>query len=173
MDASQRAALEATLADAVNKRDELNVVINYLSAQLGQPPPSGGSPGGGGLPVTSATQPGSGTTPVGAVAEGEFYGTSATKATATLMERMGRNRPLKTGEIYAAIKKGGVQIKNQDGLYRALHRDDRFQRVGSSLWGLSAWYPKPPKEVKVEQLHPGEVKAALDGESEKPENEAS
>lgn len=148
MDASQKAAAEAMLADAIRNRDELNVVIRFLSAQLGKPAPSGGGPGGGLNSDASSTPAAPGAPPVTLVGEGEFHGQSAPKATIELLNRVGRTRPLKTGEIYVAIKRGGVQIKNQDGLYRALHRDGRFRKVGVSLWGLEAWYPPRPKGAK-------------------------
>jgi uncharacterized coiled-coil protein SlyX len=135
MDVTRHEALEAELAEAQRERERLDVVITYLSERLGTvPPPT--------TPDSPAQKPpGSPTAhPMSVVSEGEFFGMSAPKAAIVLMDRIGRSRPLKTDEIFTAVKRGGVSIGNSGSLYRSLFRDPRFHKVGRGLWGLSKWY---------------------------------
>ena len=141
MDEARRAVLAAELDEAVRERERLDTVIEYLSSRLGVGPPAtpeGDGGGGGGVDVPPISPDAD---PAAVVREGEFFGLSGPKATKVLMEKFGRERPLKTEEIFHAITKGGVKVQSQQGLYRSLFRDPKFTKVGTSLWGLSAWYP--------------------------------
>ena len=142
MDDASRQALEQELREAMNSRQELDIVIAYLSRRLGvavaeavlPPAPSG-------PPASDPSVPAPGD-PSTSVAVGEFIGMSGPKAAAVVLKRMGR-RPLKTPDIFRAIQKGGVNnIKDPPTLWRSLVRDKKFTRVGKGLWGLSVWYPQ-------------------------------
>jgi hypothetical protein len=109
--------------------------------------------------------------PVTGVREGQFYGMSGPKASKALLRLVGRDRPLKTQEIFDAIRKGGVtQIQNANTLYRSLTRDPELHNVGRGRWGLTEWYPNarrkagaapddgagPESQSAAEQDSPGE-----------------
>ena len=126
---------------------------DYLRDELGQPPlppldavfdgtaEMGGSGSGGGsiIPNPNADV-------MDLVNDGEFASRSSTKAAEMLLQKVGRTRPLKLGEIYKAIKKGGVKIGAQQGLHRSLTRSKVFCRPGRGLWALSEWYT--PAELR-------------------------
>lgn len=65
--------------------------------------------------------------------EGEFFATSASKAARILLERVGREHPLKTDDLFRAVVKGGVKMATASTLYRSLTRDDDFIRVGRGV----------------------------------------
>jgi hypothetical protein len=144
MDETQREALNALFDAKVKERDQLNGFLGILARELGRPVPNG--PGdethreaSGAL--SSAALHGD---PAAAVREGQYFGLSAPKAAKALLERFGRERPMKTDEIFAAITKGGVKIGSAATLYRSLSRDKTFFRVGrrrAGRWGLAEWYP--------------------------------
>jgi hypothetical protein len=134
LDEIQRRALQREFDEALKGRAELDAVLKYLGSRLGIEVPSGADePKAAAAPLTG--------NPVDAVNPGQFFGMSATKATRSLLEKVGRDRPLKTAEIYQAITKGGVVLKDREVLAKSLKRDKRFHRVGRGLWGLAAWYP--------------------------------
>jgi hypothetical protein len=147
MDETRREALEAELADLIAERQKIDSLISYLSARLGVT-----------APEQSQSMVGAGATPTSADAEptdlvnpGEFYGFSAPKAARTVLERIGRTRPLSTRVLLAAIRKGGVKLGGKSpegGLYRSLDRDDTFMRVGRGIWGLTEWYPARSRKTK-------------------------
>lgn len=146
MDANTRSALKAELDAAVKERERLDVVIGYISDRLGIPAPTGsGTDSGETQPPVNLQG-----APADAVNAGQFFNTSAPKAARQVLEIFGKDRPLKTDELYEAVIKGGVQIKSAGVLYRSLVRDDAFYKVGRSLWGLSEWYPGA-KRGKAEQ----------------------
>ncbi len=146
MDDTRRAALKAELEAALDQRAELDVVIKYLRDRLGLPDDADTARVE--VPAESAPQ---GLEPEAAVTPGEFFGMSGPAAARMLLERFGRTRPLKTEQIFSAIKKGGVKIQSSQGLYRSLFRDPRFTRVSKSTWGLAEWYPDPPRKRGSEQ----------------------
>ncbi len=128
-----RTALEA----AVRERDELNVLITHLARRAGVAVPTEGPMSAG-----RVSAPAPDADPSALVADGEFFGQSATKATKALLAKLGRTRPLKTAEIFTAIMKGGVKIANTETLYKSLARSDEFLRVAKGTWGLAEWYPE-------------------------------
>jgi hypothetical protein len=132
-----REGWQAVLDSALEERAELDSVIAYASRQLGIEAPQGpmADEGGNGGSVNLTGEPSA------SVVEGQFVGMSGPKAAKALLERFGRSRPMKTDEIYAAVKKGGVNIGSSAALYRSLTRDDAFFKVARGRWGLSEWYP--------------------------------
>lgn len=145
MDESTRETLKRELEEAVRQKARLDVVIQYLQGRMGITAESESE--------TDRDKPqsvGAGVDPIAAVTASEFYGLSAPKATRELLNRMGRTRPLKTDDIFKAIKKGGVDISSKEVLYRSLTRDGSFHKVGRSIWGLAAWYPNAVRRSKRE-----------------------
>ncbi len=136
---SERAPFKAALDAAVQKRQELDVLIAQLASFAGVPVPEGvaASAADSGAQLAAPD-----TDPSALVADGEFYGKSATKATRALLSKLGRTRPLKTTEIFEAITKGGVRIQDTDVLYKSLARSKDFLRVAKGTWGLAEWYPE-------------------------------
>lgn len=155
---SERSAFKTALEVAVRERDELNVLIEQLARRAGVPVPEGGAAS------SSSSTPAAGpdADPASLVADGEFYGQSATKATKALLGKLGRTRPLKTPEIYDAIKKGGVAIKDTEVLYKSLARSEDFLRVAKGTWGLAEWYP--------ERVRKNARREALEDEGDSSEN---
>src|SRR5205823_11743213 len=100
MDEHREKALRAEIAAAIRKREQLEVVIAYLSEQLGMA-----------VPAKEEEQPARQTggseirDPSSVVNDAEFYGYGSPKAARVVLERVGRSRPLKTSEILAAIQK--------------------------------------------------------------------
>lgn len=159
-DDSRLVVLRHELDEAIRKRQQLDVVIEYLQTQLGDDPgdiPGFQTP----RPARQSGTPEPGKHPSALVNPGEFYGKTSTTAAKAVLDRVGRTRPLTTGEIYEAIKKGGVDIQDQQVLYRSLFRSSQFIKVAKSTWGLAAWYP----ESKVKAAR---EKAALEGPGEEP-----
>lgn len=79
------------------------------------------------------------------VYDNEFYGKSMPKAAETVLLRWsppGHTRPLKTKQLLAALRKGGLAVTDARSLYRALYGASKFHPVGGGLWGLRAWYPE-------------------------------
>lgn len=140
MDEQERQVLQAKLAKVDREWERLGVVRDYLRSELGLVDDD--DSGSAAAPPVSERASGGDLT----VNAGEFFATSATKAAKVLLERSGRQKPLKTGEIYEAITKGGVKLASEGVLYRSLTRDDDFIKVGRGVWGLSAWYPNAPRK---------------------------
>lgn len=138
MDDLERKILTDRLTSVDAELDRLTIVAQYLRDVLGievSAPTAG----------VEATPPGRADDPVSLVNEGEFFATSAPKAARILLERVGRQHPLKTDDLFRAVTKGGVKIATASTLYRSLTRDDDFTRVGRGVWGLAAWYPNARK----------------------------
>ena len=156
MNQREREAWRIVLDGALRDRAELDATISHARRVLGlQDEDNGGEasePAAGPLDV--------GTDPVASTREGEFFGMSGPQATEALMRKFGRSRPLKTDEIFNAIRKGGVQIQSKEGLYRTLTRDADFHRVGRGTWGLSEWYPGRSRRRRGDEA---EDSSALNG----------
>ncbi len=133
----ERQAFLTALEAAVRERSELDALIEALARRAGVPVPEGSTSSSSGHSAPAAPD----ADPASLVADGEFFGQSATKAARAVLERLGRTRPLKTPEIYEAITKGGVKIKDMEVLYKSLQRSQVFLRVAKGTWGLSEWYP--------------------------------
>lgn len=145
----ERQAFQTALEAAVRERDELNVLIEHLARRAGVQVPDGVSTEAGGSSPLARPD----ADPSSLVADGEFYGQSATKASKALLGKLGRTRPLKTPEIYDAVIKGGVKIKDMEVLYKSLARSDDFLRVQKGTWGLAEWYPdRVRKNARKEAL---------------------
>jgi hypothetical protein len=143
MDEIQRQALNALFEAKLEERERLDTFLSVLGAELGRDVPSG--PSNDASAVNGATRSvDMQALPAASVGEGQYFGMSAPKAAKDLLERFGRDRPMKTQEIFDAITKGGVQIGNASTLYRSLSRDTTFFRLGkrkNGRWGLREWYP--------------------------------
>lgn len=172
VDDQERAAIRTTRDKFVADRQKLDMMIAMLSEQLGEPPPGGG----GGLPMGFASSGGGGGggDPVAGTREGEFFGFTSTKAAGEILRKYGsRQRPLKTKQIYDAIRKGGVDISSEEGFYRSLARSRNFRKVARGTWGLSEWYPPVSKKAAdaanvATIADPDEVDDDLDAEEEVP-----
>lgn len=155
-------AMRATLDALVAERDELNVLIAGLAKRLGMEAP------GTGL-STEPTAPLPGGNPVDGTHEAEYFGFPSTKAAGEVLKKFGsRQRPLKTKDLYDAVRKGGVDISGEDALYRSLARSRHFRKVGRGLWGLSEWYP--PRSGKP--ARPEAPNESDDGPVPDPEDDA-
>jgi hypothetical protein len=170
MDETRRAVLEAELGDALRERERLNHVIAYLSGRLGipepandrfglaavgttrsfgtvslpaapPPPPAASLPATPSAPPAPKRQTNGRPDPADLVRENEFFGWATTKAAVDVLRRVGSTRPLTTKELYAALVKGGVKVKDPGTLFRSMYRSERIAHVGKALWGLAEWYP--------------------------------
>jgi len=148
MDETRRKILMKELQDAVRERDQLNVFIELLAVRLGISVSDTGASDATDeiLPTANLSLP-----PAASINEGQFYGFSATRAAKVVLEMFGATRPMKTDELYDAITKGGVKIKDAGVLYRSIVRDDDFMRVGRGIWGLSEWYPTARRSTRPSQ----------------------
>ena len=135
MDAAQRKALKAELETALAERQKLDVVIAYLGGRLGNDEARPPSDAGLDSDLLAKVQ----RTPAESVGKGQFQGKSATKAARQVLGLFGPERPLRTQELFDALAKGGVRVKNANVLHRSLNRDETFCRVERGLWGLSEW----------------------------------
>ena len=140
MDIEAQSFHEATLRRIEAEIAELQAVARYHRRLLGVSEDAAAQ-----SPAKANAPAGSRRDPMAEVSEGEFYGMSGPKATRALLERMGRSHPLKTREIFNAVKKGGVNVSSENVLYRSLFRESgQFHNVGRGVWGLRAWYPNAP-----------------------------
>lgn len=166
MDDAEREAFRLALRRAVADRERAEATISFLTEKLGISLPGSSTelldPGDG--PESSELRD------VGPVhvADSEFYGHSQTQAARAFLERAGRARPQKTAVIVQALRKGGVTVGGKDPegtIYKILRRDKSFHRVGTSLWGLAAWYPNAAlRPAKVADVASSEAPADVDGQ---------
>jgi len=136
-DPTRRAFLEAELAEVETQMANLAGTASYLRQRLGLPDVASSGNGNAEaaplIPLTGDL--------MAMVNPGQFGGMSANKAASDLLRRVGRDRPLSTREIYDAITKGGVTIKDTDVLAKMMKRSGRFHRPVRGRWGLAEWYP--------------------------------
>lgn len=148
MEDQQMQALRAERDAAVAERTKLDVVISYLSARLGEPPPSGG--GMPSQPAGNIAGNGGGGDPVAGTHEGEYLGETSTDAAYKVLTKFGsKQHLLKTKDLFDAVRKGGVQITSEEGFYKSLARSHRFKKVGRGTWGLMEWYPNLTAQKKA------------------------
>lgn len=194
--AALEAELRDALREREQLTQRLNHVIAYLSARLGIPEPANdrfGTPtvngGRSSSPTASPTVPfrppaptpepaplsdptlqqpagGGRPDPADLVREGEFSGLSPMKAAAAVLGRVGSTRPLTTKELYAAVVKGGVRVKDRGALYRSMYRSERIAHVGTALWGLAEWYPDRKPQRDEEQSQDADRAEAGSGEAD-------
>lgn len=150
-----RQALKAEMDKVLEERARLDVVIDYLAGRLGLDADS----------MTRGKRHERHEVPADAIGKGQLEGKSATKAARQVLRMFGPERPLKTQELFDALAKGGVRVKNTNGLHRSLNRDATFRRVERGLWSLAEWYPKPDRERTHPDpagpaQEPGEVEGA-------------
>jgi hypothetical protein len=148
MDEARRQVLMAEREDAIQERarlDEerarLDGFIEYVSMRLGvqvedQQPDAA---------LPSAPPAGQLTNDVlSLVYDQEFFGWTMPKAAAEVLRRWSpepHHRPLKTGELMEALRKGGLTIKESRVLYRSLYTAPRLKLIKGGRWGLAQWYP--------------------------------
>jgi hypothetical protein len=142
MDEARRIALTAELEDAKRERDILDGYIEGLMIRLGvqvedggQPDPGLAAPGVNGQLSNDV---------LSLVWDQEFHGWTMPKAAVEVLRRWSpepHHRPLKTGELLDALRKGGLIIKDSRVLYRSLYTTPRLKNIKGGRWGLAAWYP--------------------------------
>lgn len=137
LDANHRTFLEHELTEVDQQIADLVSARSYLRRRLGLPDAEGetnGQPGPSGSALVGGDL-------MGFVNPGQYGGMSGNNAAAELLEAVGRNRPLTTREIYDAITKGGVKVKDAEVLAKMMKRSGRFHRPVPRRWGLIEWYP--------------------------------
>jgi hypothetical protein len=137
LDSNHRLILEHELAEVDEGIAKLMAARSYLRGRLGLSDAEREGP---------STPANSGVVPAGAdlksiVNPGQYGGMSGVKAARALLEKVGRERPLTTREIYDAITYGGVTLKGTDVLTKVMKRSGRFHRPVPGRWGLAEWYP--------------------------------
>lgn len=142
MDEGRKQVLLAELEDAKAERADLDAFIQVLSARLGIE-----TSGDDHVPVTTPAGPGQlpvSADPLDLVYANEFVGFSFPKAAETVLSRWSpapHQRPLKTTQLVAALRKGGLDVKDSRQVYRALWNATRFHNLKGGAWGFAAWYP--------------------------------
>src|SRR5205807_8464338 len=77
---------------------------------------------------------------------------NGTDAAYKVLSKFGnKQHPLKTKQLFDAVRKGGVQINSEEGFHKSLARSGRFKKVGRGLWGLTEWYPAAAKKTVASQ----------------------
>ncbi|HEU0131363.1 MAG TPA: hypothetical protein VFQ85_10290 [Mycobacteriales bacterium] len=135
----------AEYEDTKREREELDAYLSVLARRLGISADDATADEPVGEPGLANIGPGGLTNDVlTLVYENEFYGKSMPKAAEMVLLRWsppGHTRPLKTTQLVAALRKGGLAVADAKSLYRALYGASKFHPVGGGLWGLRSWYP--------------------------------
>ena len=139
LDPAHRNILQHELDEVRRTIAELTVTEAYLARRLGIESGDDST----GLAPDADSGPSSG--PTGNVADLvnplQFYGMSITKAAEEVLTMVGRNRPLRTREIFEAVTKGGLTVKSTEIVGKMLKRSKKFHQLQRGIWGLAAWYP--------------------------------
>jgi hypothetical protein len=136
---SSKSALEL-LEQLRTERTELDVLIQGLEKRLGvvaQSPDSNLSTAN--LPRVTVS--------LDSIPVGFFHNLSQVSAAEKLL-RMNPGHPLTTTEILEAFRKSGIEPTSKNAatiLYTSLKRNQKFERVAGSAWGLTDWYPQKKK----------------------------
>ena len=145
---------QAVLADLMARRARLDHLIAGIKAEMAVQPDA--LPG----PELESTP---NAVPLGAVDihPDSFFGLSIIEASKKFL-RMARRAQHLTA-IASALEHGGLKRPADNVLSGILVRAAKGRevtKVGKGMWGLSEWYPKPPKESAEEQRKsPGRRKA--------------
>jgi hypothetical protein len=142
-------AKKALLAEWEQKRDQLNVLISALRAELGMSEEETAST------VTNASPQVAATGPIRVeeiVQPGDFFGMTQVGAAKEFLSRLNK-RTASLNEIGSALYRGkvyseqpkDVALKNLSSL---LSRSDDFISVAKGRWGLSEWYPNMKKKSR-------------------------
>jgi hypothetical protein len=176
MEPGRQAFLESELERIKERVKRDWHAAEYIRDELGLPdlPPIDTVFGGGGGAEDGGPHS---KVPVGAdvaasVNPGEFAGKSSTAATRMLLQKVGQSRPLKINEIFAALKKGGVQIGSSQALYRSLTRSTEFCKPVRGRWGLSEWY-SPTALKKMRQAGGDDADDGVEDDSSAGADDAS
>src|SRR6266542_2394715 len=160
---SEDVALREALQRAIDERERLDIVIAWLSGQLGEVPDM--TPKSASKPIATLLPDDDSSVPAAIVRVGQFHGKSGPDAAHAVLEMYDSSRPLHTDEIFDAIRKGGVSIGTPGALYRSMLRRRDFVKVGPSLWGLADWYPGSTTRKRTRQAaEAGEGPPASDGD---------
>jgi hypothetical protein len=151
---TSKSALEL-LEQMRTERAELDMLIQGLEKRLGIVAQSNES-------NSSMSSSPRVTVSLDSIPVGFFHNLSQVAATEKLL-RMSPGHPLTTNEILDTFRKSGMEVHAKHavtGLYTALRRNPKFERVAGSAWGLAEWYPQKRRQKDEES-------AADDGEKEK------
>ncbi len=155
---------QAILAEAIKKRDELNIFIRMYQEMLGDAATQ--QPESGSTTTKEAARPGGGNDfdPLSVVYPGMFFGKSQPQAVHLLLDQV-KPRPVPTRLLIECLEKGGLKVggkKPAVNLWGVLNRNaGEFILVPKAGWGLVEWYEpsviaKFRKEGKPEEENGGE-----------------
>lgn len=175
LDPAHRNILEHELAQVRAQKARLATTEEYLLDRLGltadDAPASDAASQNGGA-QTERRKLGASANVADAVNPMQYYGLSVTKGAAEVLDMVGRDRPLRSREIYEALVKGGLSPKNVEVVGKMLKRDKRFHQVKRGMWGLSHWYPASvlARGAADDDLQP-ELNEDLEADGETPGDE--
>jgi hypothetical protein len=138
---AETAEFKAVLAYLKARRARLDQLIVGMEAEMGQPDASvalaADDPGSGGTqpPVSVTIHPDS------------FFGLSIIEAAKKFLKMARRAQHLNA--IADALAQGGLKRPADNVMSGILVRAAKGReviKVGKGMWGLTEWYPKPPKE---------------------------
>ncbi len=132
---------QAVLDDLKAKRARLDGLIAGIEAEIG-----GQSEG---LSVVEPVPGGSTPGPMAMIHPDTFFGLSIIEAAKKYLKIV--RRAQHTTAIADGLAKGGLKRPEDGTLSSILVRATKGRevvKVGKATWGLSEWYPKPPKESK-------------------------
>ncbi len=128
------------LADLKARRAQLDQAIAGIEVMLGE----ASVVGGGGEPIATKFG-GSGPTPT--IHPDTFFGLGIAEAAKKYLKMV--RRAQHTKDIADALGQGGMKRPPENNLFSILVRAAKGRevvKVGKGMWGLTEWYPKPPKE---------------------------
>ena len=134
---------KSILADAIQRRDELNTFIRIMQEMLGEGQPTSATHAP--LPGATGSEPiqtGDVSDPLSVVYPGMFFGKSQPNAAKALLDRV--KRPMKLKPIIECLQKGGCTVGGKNpvsNMWSVLSRnEDVFVMVPKAGWGLVDWY---------------------------------
>jgi hypothetical protein len=137
---------QAVLADLKARRARLDDLIARIEADIfGQATE--------GVPVAIPATASSGFT--GPIHADTFFGLPIAEAAKKFLKMAGRAQ--NTTAIADALARGGMKRPQENNLFSILVRAAKGRevvKVGKGLWGLSEWYPKPPKDSGEPRVKP-------------------
>jgi len=138
---AETAEFQAVLAYLKARRARLDQLIAGMEAEMGQPDAS--------VSIAAADLGNGGTQPPVSVTihPDSFFGLSIIEATKKFLKMARRAQHLNA--IADALAQGGLKRPTDNVLSGILVRAAKGReviKVGKGMWGLSEWYPKPPKE---------------------------
>ena len=139
LDHTYRNVLERELQQLEGEIEQRQAAAAYIRSRLGLPAEGNATPNG-----VSEQGPGIvGRRVADSINDMQYFGLSANKAAAEVLHMVGKSRPLTTRELYEAITKGGISVKDTDVLGKMMKKSPLFHRLGEGRggrWGLAEWY---------------------------------